>query len=207
MPEIYLTLLFYVLCAASDPQYGVYWYYFKLNVVEFSKFQYAILDCFGFLTVILGTAYYNMYLKEYEFRTLIRYSIYLSIFGALTNLIWAKRINLDYGISDSIFVVSTDIVLGTLSLAFSHMPSMVLFAKITPTRIEATCFAFLTGTINFCNGVISTYLGTVVNDQFVGVTSNDLSNFTTLALISFITSFFPLAFLSLVPLKSDIKKY
>lgn len=28
MPEIYMTLLFFLLSAVSDPQYGIYWYYF-----------------------------------------------------------------------------------------------------------------------------------------------------------------------------------
>ena len=122
-------------------------------------------------------------------------------------MLWAKRVNLDYGISDGHFVIITDVVLGTLSLAYSNLPTMVLFAKITPSHIEATCFAFLTGCVNFSNGVISTYAGSLVNDTFVGVTSKDLSNFTTLAWISLLTSIFPLGLLWLIPLKSDIKKY
>ena len=108
----------------------------------------------------------------------MKYAIYLSIFSAGTNLLWAKRINLDYGISDSIFVIITDIVIGTLSMSYSMLPTMVLFAKITPSEIEATCFAFLTGTLNFSNGVIATYMGSFVNDTFIGVTSTDLGNFT-----------------------------
>lgn len=149
----------------------------------------------------MGTIYYNKYLKDRETRTLIRYAIYLSIFSAFSNLLWAKRVNLDYGISDSTFVIATDIVIGTLSLAYTQLPTMVLFAKITPSHIEATCFAFLTGTLNFCNGVVATYTGSLVNDFFVGVTASDLSNFTTLAYISLLTSVFPLAFLGLIPLK------
>merc|ERR1712086_76713 len=151
---------------------------------------------------LLGTAYYNMYLKEQEVRTLIRYATYLSIFGALVNLAWANRLNLEYGISDGAFVLLTDIGLGTLSLAYTQLPIMVLFAKITPSHIEATCFAFLTGTLNFCNGVVSTYVGSLVNDTFVGVTASDLSNFPKLACISLVTSFFPLALLRLIPLRS-----
>lgn len=206
MPEIYMTLLFYVLTAVTDPQYGIYWYYFKMNIVHFSNFQYAIINCFGYLSLLLGTIYYNKYLKEKEVRTLIGYAVYLSIFSAFMNLLWAKRVNLDLGISDSTFVISTDIVLGTLSLAYTQLPTLVLFAKITPSQIEATCFAFLTGTLNFCNGVVATYLGSLVNDTFIGVTSTDLSNFTKLAVVSLVTSFFPLGLLWLIPLKSDIKK-
>ena len=104
-----------------------------MNIVHFSKFQYAILNLFSYLSLIMGTTYYNMYLKDKEVRTLIGYAVYLSIFGAGMNLLWAKRVNLDYGISDSVFVISTDIVLGTLSLAYTQLPTMVLFAKITPS--------------------------------------------------------------------------
>jgi hypothetical protein len=49
------------------------------------------------------------------------------------------------------------------------MPILILFAKITPRRIEATTFAFLTGTWNFM-GVLKGIMGTFVNDTFVGVT-------------------------------------
>ena len=37
MPEIYLTVLCFLLMAIVDPQYSVYWYYFQMNVVQFSK--------------------------------------------------------------------------------------------------------------------------------------------------------------------------
>lgn len=46
---------------------------------------------------------------------------------------------------------------------------MVLFAKITPKRIEATGFAFLTGTSNL-TGTIRGFTGTIINSLFVGVT-------------------------------------
>ena len=49
------------------------------------------------------------------------------------------------------------------------LPFMVLFAKITPKRIEATCFAFLTGTCNLISGMRG-LVGSIVNETFVGVT-------------------------------------
>lgn len=82
---------------------------------------------------------------------------------------------------------------------------MVLFAKITPKHIEGTFFAFLTGTSNFTNGVLSPWIGTTINDMFVGVTSEDQSQFHILMIISMVTSFIPFAFLWLVPLKEEIK--
>jgi hypothetical protein len=41
------------------------------------------------------------------------------------------------------------------------LPLMVVFAKITPKRIEATAFAFLTGTYNLrgsLNGVVGSFI-------------------------------------------------
>ena len=49
------------------------------------------------------------------------------------------------------------------------LPMMVLFAKIIPKNIEATCFAFLTGTSNLM-GSLSSFIGAYINDKFVGVT-------------------------------------
>ena len=116
------------------------------------------------------------------------------------------RCNLLLGINDLVFVVLTDVVLGTLSLAYTQLPTLVLFAKITPKNIEGTFFAFLTGTLNFTNGVLSPLVGTKINDMFVGVNSEDQSNFYILMIISMATSFIPFTFLWLVPLKDQIKE-
>lgn len=83
---------------------------------------------------------------------------------------------------------------------------MVLFAKITPPEIEASCFAFLTGTFNFANGVLSPMVGSKINDWFVGVKADNLDNFKTLCAIGLITSFIPFTFLSMIPLKEEIKQ-
>jgi len=83
---------------------------------------------------------------------------------------------------------------------------MVLFAKITPENIEATLFAFLTGTFNFANSVLAPMAGSTINDKFVGVTSADLSNFKTLCLIGVVSSLLPFFYLRLIPLKEEIKK-
>lgn len=60
-------------------------------------------------------------------------------------------------------------------MAFVMLPIMVLFAKITPEKIEGTCFAFLTGTMNFKNSVVSPLVGSYINDYFVGVKREDFS--------------------------------
>lgn len=137
----------------------------------------------------------------------MRCGLYMNIIAGVANLLWVKRVNLEYGISDSVFVVLTDVVVGTLSLAFRMMPTMILFAKITPPHLEATCFAFLSAVISFMYGVVCTRTGTFINDTFIGVTSNDLSNFSAIAWVLIITRILPLGLVWLIPLKDEIDQY
>lgn len=178
-----------------------------MNVVKFSKFQYAMLNVFSYFSTTLGSICFNKYLKEWEVRDLMRWGLWMNVFAGVANLLWVKRINLDYGINDSIFVVATDVVVGTLSLAFRMMPTMILFAKITPPHLEATCFAFLNAIISFMYGVICTRAGTYINDQYIGVTSSDLSNFHLIAWVLVVTRMLPLGLVWLIPLKDEIKNY
>ena len=117
----------------------------------------------------------------------------------------AMRWNVEYlGISDYVALIFTDVVFGAISAAFSTLPIMALFAKITPRRIEGTMFAFLTGTSNFDTGVMQPAVGSFINAQFVGVNKDDLSGYPNLMLISFICSFIGFALLPLIPLQEDL---
>ena len=76
------------------------------------------------------------------------YNILLTIAFAPMNLLFALRLNQDYGLSDMFVIIFSDVVTDTLGMCLVMLPFMVLFAKITPKKVEATAFAFLTGTSN-----------------------------------------------------------
>lgn len=84
------------------------------------------------------------------------------------------------------------------------LPTMALFAKITPSKIEGTVFALLTGTVNLASSVISPMIGVYMNKRFVGVTADDLSGYPQLCIIGIITSFFGFLVIPLIPLKDEI---
>lgn len=46
---------------------------------------------------------------------------------------------------DVTFMLITTAISGTLQECLTRLPTLVLFAKITPNNIEATVFAVLTG--------------------------------------------------------------
>jgi len=87
------------------------------------------------------------------------------------------------------------------------LPTLALFARITPSKIEGTVFAFLTGTSNLASIVISPLVGVWINDHYVHVTANNLSNYKYLCLMGIFSSFLGFLILPLIPLKEQIDTF
>ena len=60
-------------------------------------------------------------------------------------------------------IIFTDTVQDIVSQCFVFLPMAVMFAKITPKRIEATSFALLAGVSNF-RATIRGWTGSWIND-------------------------------------------
>jgi hypothetical protein len=207
MPEIYMVLIFFLLNGLFSPSFGQFSYFFMLNVAGVSKFQFAMFGVISKVCHIFGTMYYKAYLKDYETRTIILWSTIISVVSTFVHYAFAMRWNITIGVSDLIFIVFTDVVFGCLALAMNVLPCLSLFAKITPPGIEGTIFAFLTGSWNFADGVLSPMVGAQINKFFAQVTAKDLHNYSRLTLIAFMCSFLVFLILPLIPLKGDIERY
>ena len=109
------------------------------------------------------------------------------------------------GMSDIYFTVITSLFDGTFALAFSLLPTLVLFTRITPSLIEASMFALLTGSFNFANEVASPFVGSMVCKIF-GVTSENLDNYPTLLCIQVFTTLLCLFFIQLLPTNAELDK-
>ena len=163
-----------------------------------------MLGVVGSVTSVFGTMYYEAYLKDIEVRTVLYWSTIVSVISSVCQWAFAARYNVLLGIPDIAFILVTDTIFGVISLAMNTLPTMALFAKITPTRIEGTVFAFLTGTTNLANSVLSPMVGVWLNEKFVGVTADDLSKYKDLCLIGIISSAVGFLILPLIPLKTQI---
>lgn len=93
MPEIYLVIFYFLISGVTQPDFGDFSYYFMLNVVNISKFQYSMLGTIGSFTGIFGTMYYEQYLKDVEVRTLLYWSTVVSCASAFTSYALACRWN------------------------------------------------------------------------------------------------------------------
>ena len=103
-----------------------------------------------------------------------------SVIGCFISLILVYRINITFfNMSDLTFVILSSLVSDTMSLAFSLLPMLVLFTKVTPNYIEASVFALLTGISNFSGGVVSPLIGSIICRWF-GVDSDHLDKYSTL---------------------------
>jgi len=196
---IYLFL--YGLCVPSFSSFG---YFFMLDVVELSKFTYSMLTVLGFFCLLIGSALYTKYFKEKEFRNLIIMEMVIGVIFAPFSYMFILRLNVQYGIPDLALIIFTDVVQDIVSQCFVFLPMAVMFAKITPKRIEATSFALLAGVSNF-RATIRGWTGSYINEWFVGVTRDDLDKYWVLVTIGFICSFIPLLFLRLIPTRKQIE--
>lgn len=148
-----------------------------MDVIKISKMQYAWLSLVGYCATFLGTLYFNIYLRDMEYRRLLRYACFFGIFASTTVLAFVLHWNRLLGISDMSFIFLTDAALETVWFALTQLPIMVLFAKVTPDHIEGACFAFVMGTYNFATGVISATVGNLINSFTFKVTNQSLDNF------------------------------
>jgi hypothetical protein len=196
--------LFLLFTGFTCPSFNSMYYYFNINIVKFDKSTISLLTVVAFVSLLCGTMIYNRYFKEKEIRTLVKYSIMVSYFGGVFGLMFVMRLNVMLGINDIIFIILTSVITDTLALAFSNMPLLVLFAKVTPHHIEATVFAFLTSVSNFSSSVVSPLMGAIINDFFVGVTLDNLEDFYLLVIIQLISIGIPLLYINLIPLRQEI---
>ena len=188
------------------PSFGSFGYYFMLDVVGISKFTYSMLTVLGFVTLLVGTQLFNKWFKDKEYRNLIMMDALITIVIAPLTFIFVLRLNVEWGGPPDMFlIIFTDTIAEIVGQCFVFLPMSVIMTKICPKHIEATSFALLAGVSNF-RGTIRGWTGAWINEQWVGVTEEDLSRYWVLVTIGFACSFLPLAFIWLIPTRAGIEE-
>jgi len=57
------------ICGVTNPNFTDFMYYFKLDVVGFSQFQYSILVLIGFGALLIGTVLYQAKISKFTLKT------------------------------------------------------------------------------------------------------------------------------------------
>lgn len=173
LPELWQSLLFFVIMGALIPSFGDFLYYYQIEITGFSQVVYSMLGVLGFLTLLISTFIYNGLLKNLEMRNMMITACLINLVGSLTTVLYTKEMT--FGLSPLAFVCLTSTVTDTLYNAYTTLPAMVLFAKLIPENVESSMFAMMTGILNFSNLFASKELGIMFN-KFIGVYYTESDN-------------------------------
>ena len=205
VPEIYQIIGFMAFYAVVVPSFGAFDYYFMLDVVGITQFQYSMLSVLHFVCMLIGSYLFRRWLKDTEVRTLTIIEVLIGLLLAPFTMMFVTRTNVQLiGLSDGFIIIFTDIIGDIFSMCLVVLPISVLFNRVCPKHIEATCFAMLAGIYNAKNG-LRHFTGTWINDHFVGVTKDNLDDFWKLKVITLCCSCLPLLAIRLIPTKAQIE--
>mmetsp|Transcript_21274 Transcript_21274/g.38828 ORF Transcript_21274/g.38828 Transcript_21274/m.38828 type:complete len:565 (-) Transcript_21274:9-1703(-) len=118
---------------------------------------------------LLGMSAYNVFASRWKYRSILMVS---SIAYALTNCMSAiayKRLNLEWGISDKLFMLTSSAMQNVFQ-QLSWMPMTVMLAQLVPHGIESVMYALLAGSLNM-GTTVANYAGALVLN-LLGVTPN-----------------------------------
>jgi Na+/melibiose symporter-like transporter len=163
MREIYLVLIFFVIKGLLNPSFEDFSYFFLMDIIKISAMVYSLLAVLGQIFSIFGAIAFRAFFKNVETRNMVMWAFISSVIFSTLQLGFSERLNLKFGINDNIFLIFTDVVGSIVFSVLFTLPILSLFAKITPPKVEGTIFAFLTGTMNLANTVLSPSIGVMVN--------------------------------------------
>lgn len=124
-----------------------------------------------------------------SFRTIFVYCQAAEALLSLSDVVLAMRLNVGYGIPDSIFVLGSEgvaTVLGRITL----QPFLLIAARLCPAGCEASLYAFFMSTHNFGHAV-SGWVGASLLPAF-GVTSGAYDHLPALLMLRTACMFLPM---------------
>uniref|UniRef100_A0A0G4HL60 Uncharacterized protein n=1 Tax=Chromera velia CCMP2878 TaxID=1169474 RepID=A0A0G4HL60_9ALVE len=123
----------------------------------------------------------------------------LSVGAGLTTVVAALKIHRQWGIGDTLFVVGDSFFVG-LANAFAFVPLLVLAAKVSPKKSEATSFASLFS-INAAAGSVSAWATSALSASLHVSADNGYSSLWLLILVCNAAKLLPLV---LVPFAASV---
>lgn len=149
---------------------------------------------------------YSIFLKKVETRTLILVAVFVmgigNLFDIALTLKWYEKL----GISVFTFLFFTSSTLFPLILGLIIIPPFVLIAKISPTHVEATIFAFSASIISLCMTFFGKMMGVVYNSLFFHVTADNLEDLYKMYILEMCCTFLCLCYVPLIPTWAEVEE-
>ena len=188
------------------PSFGSYEYYFLTDELDVSQFQYSMISLGAAAFIVVAIVVYQFF-KDLEVRSLFIIACSINSFTSFISLALARRWNQQIGIPDYVLYWASDACFSQFVFAFTQLPAQVLFTEINPPDIEAFVVAVQGTLFALAQYMVGELSGVLINETFVHVSKEDLSNYWVLQLISTIAALWPILWMWLVPTKKTISLY
>eukprot|EP00467_Chlorarachnion_reptans_P018669 CAMPEP_0114498912 /NCGR_PEP_ID=MMETSP0109-20121206/7131_1 /TAXON_ID=29199 /ORGANISM="Chlorarachnion reptans, Strain CCCM449" /LENGTH=627 /DNA_ID=CAMNT_0001676433 /DNA_START=27 /DNA_END=1910 /DNA_ORIENTATION=+ len=158
------------------------------------------MDTVGYLFMFLGTVFYQKIFRTWSYRSTFALAQVLMTAFSLLDIFWVTRSNLKIGMPDEAFLFGSE-VLEPILRRLSHMPMLILAAKLCPPGVEATLFALNMSLSNF-GELVGMYLGSALLEM-LGVKRGEFNNLELYIIIRSLAKLLPVFLIKfLVPLGS-----
>jgi hypothetical protein len=151
------------------------------------------------VSIIFTTLIYSKFLGQEEPRLLIKIMIGCFIIAAFFNFCFITDIYMLLKVNRNIFLAFFIFVPHGGGMAFAHNVPSVILAKITPSHVETTVFAFSTSVIKGSRQFGGFFFAIFLNRYFIGMTSNNLKDLDKAILISVLFRLISLTYLNMLP--------
>ena len=105
-----------MLLGAVIPSFADYFYYYQMDIANFTKFDYAMFSVIGYVCLFVGSMAYNALLKNKEIRCMMVMACFVNLIGAAGSLLFCR--NMLFGIDPYWFMILTSTVADVLYNAF-----------------------------------------------------------------------------------------
>jgi len=194
-PEILPSALFIVLWQAK-PTAGCAMFYYYTNGLHFSAEFLGRTQLSTALASLAGILVYNRVFATMPLRRYLPCASLVTAALGLLPLILISRANLALNIPDQAFVLGDDVV-QTVASELSHMPILVLAARLCKPDVQVALFAVLMSLISI-SGLVASAVGSWLTDV-LHLTETDFSNLAMLVVICKAAGILPLVLLRFLP--------
>ncbi|KAL8166957.1 hypothetical protein V2J09_008456 [Rumex salicifolius] len=195
-PMILRPITWFFLAHITVPNLSTIMFYYQTESLKLDASFLGTARVIGWIGLMLGTFIYNRYLKNMKLRRILMWAhIGLSAL-TLLDMVLVSRLNVSYGISDKIMVMSGSALSDAIN-QFKFMPFLILSGKLCPPGIEGTLFALFMS-INNLGVTLGSFVGAGLA-SFLNISSGSFDKLFLGTTIQFFCTFIPVAFLFLIP--------
>lgn len=128
------------------------WSTFLLKGLQFTDFQYGMLNVAGCVLAWVGMNIYRAYFFETSWRYIYIYTTILGTVFSLLQIVLILQLNQSIGLPNFYFALGDTAATAVIS-AIQFMPSCIMFSMLCPEGSEGASYAFLTTVMNLAGSV------------------------------------------------------